>query len=88
MDGTGDWMEESTDLSRDQTHKDWTGRPLCGTDMEVCDDFKIHAPTREKLVMALNAFMDLSLRLGLICQKVKTTTPSTGPKVLRFYIVI
>ena len=25
------------------------------------DDFKIHAPTRQKLIVALNAFMDLSL---------------------------
>ena len=31
------------------------------------DDFMIHAPTWEKLIWALNAFMDLSLRLGFIC---------------------
>ena len=32
------------------------------------DYFKIHAPTRQKLIVALNAFMDLTLRLGLVCQ--------------------
>jgi hypothetical protein len=33
--------------------------------------FKIHAPTKAKLLVALNnAFMDLALRLGLICQEV------------------
>jgi hypothetical protein len=40
------------------------------------DDFMIHAPTRRKLIDALNAFMDLSLRLGFICQKVKTKPPA------------
>ena len=40
------------------------------------DDFKIHAPTKHKLIRALNAFMDLSLRLGFICQKVKTKPPA------------
>jgi hypothetical protein len=48
------------------------------------DDFKIHAPTREKLVTALNAFMDLSLRLGLICQKVKTKPPAQVQKYCGF----
>jgi hypothetical protein len=36
------------------------------------DDFKIHALTKEKLIVALNAFMDLALKLGLVCQWVKT----------------
>jgi hypothetical protein len=36
------------------------------------DDFKIHAPTKWKLIVALNAFMDLTLRLGLVCQCIKT----------------
>jgi hypothetical protein len=40
------------------------------------DDFKIHAPTKGKLIQALNAFMDQSLRLGYICQKVKTKPPA------------
>jgi hypothetical protein len=48
------------------------------------DDFKIHAPTRAKLVTALNAFMDLALRLGLICQKVKTKPPAQVQKYCGF----
>jgi hypothetical protein len=48
------------------------------------DDFKIHAPTKEKLIQALNAFMDQSLRLGYICQKVKTKPPSQRLKYTGF----
>jgi hypothetical protein len=48
------------------------------------DDFQIHAPTREKLVAALTAFMDLALRLGLICQKVKTKPPAQVQKYCGF----
>ena len=48
------------------------------------DDFKIHAPTRAKLITALNAFMDLALRVGLICQKVKTKPPSQVQKYCGF----
>jgi hypothetical protein len=48
------------------------------------DDFKIHAPTKRKLIRALNAFMDLSLRLGLICQKVKTKPPAQIQKYCGF----
>jgi hypothetical protein len=39
------------------------------------DDLKIHAPTKAKLIVALNAFMDLALQLGLTCQEVKTNLP-------------
>jgi hypothetical protein len=48
------------------------------------DDFMIHAPTRGKLIRALNAFMDLSLRLGFICQKVKTKPPAQMQKYCGF----
>jgi hypothetical protein len=48
------------------------------------DDFKIHAPTKPKLIIALNAFMDLALRLGLICQKVKTKPPAQVQKYCGF----
>jgi len=48
------------------------------------DDFKIHAPTRAKLIVALNAFMDLALRLGLVCQKVKTKPPAQVHKYCGF----
>lgn len=33
-------------------------------------------PTKPKLIIALNAFMDLVLQLGLICQQVKTKPPA------------
>jgi hypothetical protein len=49
-----------------------------------CDDFKIHAPTKAKLIVALNAFMDLALRLGLICQEVKTKPPAQVQKYCGF----
>ena len=48
------------------------------------DDFKIHAPTKAKLIVALNAFMDLALCLGLICQPVKTKPPSQVQKYCGF----
>jgi len=44
------------------------------------DDFKIHASTRKDCVVALNAFMDLMIRLGLICQPVKTSPPAQQQK--------
>ena len=48
------------------------------------DDFKLHAPTRAKLIQVLNAFMDLALRLGLVCQKVKTKPPAQVQKYCGF----
>lgn len=36
------------------------------------DNFKIHALTKQKLIVVLNAFMNLALKLGLVCQRVKT----------------
>jgi hypothetical protein len=48
------------------------------------DDFKIHAPTKVKLIVALNAFMDSALRVGLICQKVKTKPPAQIQKYCGF----
>ena len=44
------------------------------------DDFFLHAPTREKLIVALNAFMNMMVVLGLICQKVKTCPPAQVQK--------
>jgi hypothetical protein len=48
------------------------------------DDFMIHAPSRTKLTQALNAFMDLALRLGYICQKVKCKPPAQVQKYCGF----
>jgi hypothetical protein len=73
------------------TPKNGTGLVRMGADglpavlvWAFVDDFKIHAPTRAKLITALNAFMDLSLRLGLICQKVKTKPPAQVQKYCGF----
>lgn len=52
----------------------------------LVDDFKIHATTRAKLVTALNAFMDMALHPGMICQRVKTKPPRADPKVLRVHL--
>jgi len=48
------------------------------------DDFLIHAPMKAKLIVALDAVMDDALRLGLICQKVKTKPPAQVQKYCVF----
>ena len=40
------------------------------------DDFFVHASTWEDCCEAMTAFMNLMVKLGLICQKVKTSPPS------------
>jgi hypothetical protein len=49
------------------------------------DDFKIHAATAEDCCEALNAFMNLTVRLGLICQPVKTSPPKQIQKYCGFW---
>ncbi len=46
----------------------------------MVDDFLVHAPTRNKCFKAFSEFMDHSVRLGFICQKVKTSPPSQTQK--------
>jgi hypothetical protein len=41
----------------------------------MVDDFMVHAPTKKKCFLAFSEFMDYSVRLGIICQKVKTKPP-------------
>ena len=48
------------------------------------DDFKIHASTRRDCVRALVAFMKVMVRLGLICQPVKTSAPAQVQKYCGF----
>lgn len=48
------------------------------------DDFKVHGPTKQKLITALNAFMDKALCLGIICQKVKLKAPAQVQKYCGF----
>ena len=67
------------------------GRVLIGNDglptvilkMHV-DDIFIHGPTRTKLISALNYVLDQTVRLGLICQAAKTTSPSQSVKFCGF----
>ena len=44
------------------------------------NDFMLHAPTWTKCILALNALMDLTLWLGIMCQKVKLKLPSQVQK--------
>jgi hypothetical protein len=77
--GTGYLPERGTGLTRIGSD----GQPAALV-WAFVDDFLIHAPTREKLTAALNAFMDLSLRLGYICQKVKCNPPAQLQKYCGF----
>lgn len=61
------------------------GRPVALV-FGFVDDFKIHASTRKDCVVALNAFMDLMIRLGLICQPVKTSPPGSTAEMLRVHL--
>jgi hypothetical protein len=46
----------------------------------MVDDFMIHAPTKSKCFQAFSEFMDHTVRLGFICQKVKTSPPAQVQK--------
>jgi hypothetical protein len=46
----------------------------------MVDNFLIHAPTRAKCFKAFSEFMDHTVRLGFICQKVKTSPPAQVQK--------
>jgi hypothetical protein len=42
----------------------------------MVDDFLVHAHTQERAMEAFSVFMDHSVRLGFICQPIKTSPPS------------
>jgi hypothetical protein len=42
----------------------------------MVDDYLIHAPTKTKCCEAFSTFMDYMVRLGFICQKIKTSPPA------------
>jgi hypothetical protein len=42
----------------------------------MVDDFMIHGPTKRKTCQAFSDFMDYSVRLGIICQRIKTKPPA------------
>lgn len=71
-----DWGHGRTEIGDD-------GLPIARIWNHV-DDFFLHAPTREKLIVALNAFMNMMVALGLICQKVKTCPPAQVQKYCGF----
>jgi hypothetical protein len=63
------------------------GRSLIGQDGDpsaliwaMIDDYLIHAPTYKKCCAAFSEFMDYMVRLGFICQKVKTSPPKQVQK--------
>jgi hypothetical protein len=67
------------------------GRVLIGADglpaallFAHVDDYFIHGPTLRKTCLAFNDFMDLSVRLGIICQESKTRPPSQRQKFCGF----
>ena len=59
------------------------GEPACWIWIHV-DDVLIHAPTKAKLQRALDQILDLTVRLGLICQPVKTSGPKQIQKFCGF----
>ena len=50
------------------------------------DDFLIHATSQLKCRMALEAVMELMVRLGLICQPCKTSPPDQVQKYTIFFL--
>jgi len=48
------------------------------------DDFFLHSPTYEKLVAALDKFMDFALEVGLLCNPAKVIPPSQEVKYCGF----
>ena len=67
------------------------GRVLIGTDgLPACllwihvDDLLVHGPTYAKCLQGLLQLLDLTVRLGLICQRVKTVPPCQRVKYCGF----
>jgi hypothetical protein len=63
------------------------GRVLMGADglpaallWVMVDDYLIHAPTKKKCCEAFSVFMDQMLRMGFICQPIKTSPPKQVQK--------
>jgi hypothetical protein len=46
----------------------------------IVDDYFVHGPTKQKTATAFSCFMDHMVRLGFICQKVKTHAPAQCQK--------
>jgi hypothetical protein len=73
-------------------HPKWChGRFLMGADglptaliFAHVDDYLVHGPTCRKTCLAFNEFMDLSVRLRIICQPKKTRPPAQRQKFCGF----
>jgi hypothetical protein len=48
----------------------------------MVDDFPVHVNRKEKCRWAFSKFMDMTVQLGFICQKVKNQSTSSSTKVL------
>ena len=76
-------------LEGQKYHPEWGhGRVRIGEDgIPACliwgmvDDFKVHGATKRKCDEGFSAFMDLTVRLGFICQKTKTCPPDQKQKL-------
>ena len=73
-------------------HPDWgTGQVTLGPDgtpsgliFAHVDDFLIHATSQLRCRLALEAVMEMTVRLGLICQPCKTSPPAQLQKYTGF----
>ena len=75
--------EYDQDLSHGYVSYQDNGNPVAQVYAFV-DDFLIHAASWEECAAAMTVFMDLMVRLGMICQKVKTSPPSQIQKYCGF----
>ena len=62
---------------------DQSGKPVTRFFVHV-DDFFLHAPTRLQVLVALNAFMELALEMGMLCHPKKLVPPSQVVKYTGF----
>jgi len=69
----------NADIGHDYVFEQENGQPVAIV-FGFVDDFFVHAATWSDCVEGLNAFMDLMVRLGLICQPVKTSLPAQVQK--------
>jgi hypothetical protein len=63
-----------------QVHIGKDGLPACLISGMV-DDFTVHGPTKRKCGAGFSGFMDLTVCLGFICQKIKTCPPGQKQKL-------
>ena len=73
----------NADIGHGYVFEQANGRPVAIV-FGFVDDFFVHALTWSDCVDGLNTFMDLMVRLGLICQPVKTSPPAQVQKYCCF----